>query len=82
MAESGGRFCPLCGEAAGLTDRFCRRCGESLRLPTRSQEAPGGPESEVELRGEGVVEDAPEVDANRQGTPPRPWWRRLFGSWR
>ena len=33
MAESAGRYCPLCGEAAGLVDRFCRRCGESLQAP-------------------------------------------------
>ena len=33
MAESAGRYCPLCGEAAGLMDRSCRRCGESLRVP-------------------------------------------------
>ena len=33
MAESSGRYCPLCGEAAGLMDRSCRRCGESLRVP-------------------------------------------------
>ncbi len=33
MAESAGRYCPLCGEAAGLMDRYCRRCGESLRVP-------------------------------------------------
>ena len=32
MAESAGRYCPLCGEAAGLVDRFCRRCGESLQV--------------------------------------------------
>jgi hypothetical protein len=32
MAESAGRYCPLCGEAAGLMDRSCRRCGESLRV--------------------------------------------------
>jgi hypothetical protein len=32
MAESAGRFCPLCGEAAGLLDRFCRRCGEGLQV--------------------------------------------------
>ena len=31
MAESAGRYCQLCGEAAGLMDRSCRRCGESLR---------------------------------------------------
>jgi predicted amidophosphoribosyltransferase len=31
MAESAGRYCPLCGEAAGLVDTFCRRCGESLQ---------------------------------------------------
>jgi hypothetical protein len=34
MAESAGRYCPLCGEAAGLLDRSCRRCGESLQAPT------------------------------------------------
>jgi predicted amidophosphoribosyltransferase len=33
MAESAGRYCPLCDEAAGLLDRFCRRCGESLQVP-------------------------------------------------
>jgi hypothetical protein len=33
MAESAGRYCPLCREAAGLLDRFCRRCGESLQAP-------------------------------------------------
>ena len=33
MAESAGRYCPLCGEAAGLVDRFCHRCGESLQVP-------------------------------------------------
>ena len=33
MAESAGRYCPLCGEAAGLVERFCRRCGESLQTP-------------------------------------------------
>ncbi len=32
MAESAGRYCRLCGEAAGLMDRSCRRCGESLRV--------------------------------------------------
>ena len=32
MAESAGRYCPLCGEAAGLLDRCCRRCGESLQV--------------------------------------------------
>ena len=34
MAESAGRYCLLCGEAAGLLDRFCHRCGESLRAPS------------------------------------------------
>ena len=36
MAESAGRYCPLCGQAAGLVDRFCRRCGESLQAPAPS----------------------------------------------
>jgi len=43
MAESGGRYCPLCGEAAGLQDRFCRRCGESLLAsPPGEDQAPTG----------------------------------------
>ena len=33
MAESAGRYCPLCGAAVGLLDRFCRRCGERLIVP-------------------------------------------------
>lgn len=36
MAESGGRYCPLCGRAAGLVDRFCASCGYNLSVP------PGG----------------------------------------
>jgi hypothetical protein len=36
MAESAGRYCPLCGEAASLVDTFCRRCGESLQAPAPS----------------------------------------------
>jgi hypothetical protein len=47
MAESGGRFCPLCGEAAGLQDRFCRRCGESLLVS-----APPLGEGQVPTRGD------------------------------
>ncbi len=34
MAESAGRYCPLCGAAVGLVDRFCRRCGERLVVPS------------------------------------------------
>ncbi|CAA9235975.1 MAG: hypothetical protein AVDCRST_MAG93-1103, partial [uncultured Chloroflexia bacterium] len=33
MAESGGRYCPLCGRAAGLMDRFCASCGYNLSVP-------------------------------------------------
>ncbi len=33
MAESGGRYCPLCGTAAGLVDRFCASCGYNLSVP-------------------------------------------------
>ena len=33
MAESGGRYCPLCGRAAGLVDRFCASCGYNLSVP-------------------------------------------------
>jgi hypothetical protein len=48
MAESAGRYCQLCGEAAGMMDRSCRRCGESLRVsvegrvPAEDAEAPSG----------------------------------------
>ena len=43
MAESAGRYCPLCGEAAGLMDRYCRWCGESLRVPAPGEgRAPTG----------------------------------------
>ena len=48
MAESAGRYCQLCGEAAGLMDRSCRRCGESLRVsgegrvPAGDAEVPSG----------------------------------------
>ena len=48
MAESAGRYCQLCGEAAGLMDRSCRRCGESLRVqgdgraPAEDANAPSG----------------------------------------
>jgi predicted amidophosphoribosyltransferase len=47
VAESAGRYCPLCGEAAGLVDRFCRRCGESLQAP-----APGVRPAMANLNGE------------------------------
>jgi hypothetical protein len=48
MAESAGRYCPLCGAAVGLVDRFCRQCGERLwvpapgegRLPTEDANVP------------------------------------------
>ncbi len=52
MAESAGRYCPLCGEAAGLVDRFCRRCGESLRAP-----APDVRPAIAKLGGEPTDED-------------------------
>jgi predicted amidophosphoribosyltransferase len=52
MAESAGRYCPLCGEAAGLVDRFCRRCGESLQAP-----APGVRPVIAKLAGEPTDEE-------------------------
>jgi predicted amidophosphoribosyltransferase len=52
MAESAGRYCPLCGEAAGLLDRFCRRCGESLQAPT-----PGVRTATANLDGETTDEE-------------------------
>lgn len=29
-AKSGGRFCPNCGEAYGVSDRFCPNCGHAV----------------------------------------------------
>jgi hypothetical protein len=52
MAESAGRYCPLCGEAAGLLDRSCRRCGESLQAPT-----PGVRPAVAKLGGESTDEE-------------------------
>jgi hypothetical protein len=52
MAESAGRYCPLCGEAAGLLDKFCRRCGESLQTP-----APSIRPAVAELGGEPTDEE-------------------------
>ncbi len=53
MAESAGRYCPLCGEAAGLVARFCRRCGESLQAPV-----PGVQPAIADLDGEPTDEEA------------------------
>jgi len=52
MAESAGRYCPLCGEAASLVDRFCRRCGEGLQVP-----APGVRSAIAKLDGEPTDEE-------------------------
>ena len=52
MAESAGRYCPLCGEAAGLVDRFCRRCGERLQV-----QAPGVRPAIAKLDGEPTGEE-------------------------
>ena len=52
MAESAGRYCPLCGEAAGLLDRYCRRCGESFQIP-----APGARPAISKLDGEPTDEE-------------------------
>jgi primosomal protein N' len=57
MAESAGRYCPLCGEAAGLLDRFCRRCGESLQGP-----APGVQRAIAKLDGEPTDEEVSQRD--------------------
>jgi predicted amidophosphoribosyltransferase len=55
MAESAGRYCPLCGEPAGLVDRFCRRCGESLQAPV-----PGARPAIAKLGGEPTDEEPPQ----------------------
>ena len=70
MAESGGRYCPLCGRAAGLVDRFCASCGYNLSVP------PGG-EGRVET--ERVRVPPPPSDSQRGG--PGAWSRVkvLFG---
>ena len=52
MAESAGRYCPLCGEAAGLLDRSCRRCGECLQAP-----APGVRPARANIDGEPTHEE-------------------------
>ena len=53
MAESAGRYCPLCGEAAGLVDRFCRRCGEGLQVS-----APGVWPAKAKLDGKPTDEES------------------------
>jgi hypothetical protein len=62
MAESAGRYCPLCGEAAGLVDRFCRRCGESLQVPV-----PGVRPAIAKLE----VEPADKASTTRSTSRPR-----------
>ncbi len=52
MAESAGRYCPLCGEEAGLVDTFCRRCGESLQA-----QVPGLRRAIANLDGEPTDEE-------------------------
>jgi hypothetical protein len=52
MAESAGRYCPLCGEAAGLVDTFCRRCGERLQA-----QVPGLRRAIANLDGEPTDEE-------------------------
>lgn len=64
MAESAGRYCPLCGEAAGLLDRFCRRCGESLQAP-----APGVRPTTANLDGEPTDEE-PRRRQRAEGVDP------------
>ena len=68
MAESAGRYCPLCGEAAGLVDRFCRRCGESL-VP-----APGARPTLAMLDGEPTDEEP-----HRQDHDTIRRWQRAEG---
>ncbi len=60
VAESAGRYCPLCGKAAGLLDRFCRRCGESLRAP-----APGVRPAIANLEGEPTGEEVRRRDQDK-----------------
>ncbi len=71
MAESAGRYCPLCGAEVGLMDRFCRRCGERLgasppgkaRVPSEDANMPPlrrerrwlGYRSSVEFGAAGIV---------------------------
>jgi len=70
MAESAGRYCPLCGEAAGLQDRVCGRCGESLQVPARDVGVPPSTSSQ---------EASEEAHEGRETGSRRHWWRRLFG---
>ncbi len=71
MAESAGRYCPLCGGAAGLQDRVCHRCGESLQVPARDVGMPPSASSQ-----EASEEEARE---GRETGSRRHWWRRLLG---
>ena len=92
MAESGGRYCPLCGTAAGLVDRFCASCGYNLSVPpvregrieTESADVPPPPPPpaprdapETSTEGEhGTETPASDTDEPRRS---RSWWRRFFG---
>ena len=58
MAESGGRYCPLCGRAAGLVDRFCASCGYNLSVP---------PVGERRVETEQVRVPPPPSDSQRSG---------------
>ena len=58
MAESGGRYCPLCGRAAGLVDRFCASCGYNLSVP---------PVRERRVETEQVRVPSPPTDYQRSG---------------
>ena len=70
MAESGGRYCPLCGRAAGLMDRFCASCGYNLSVP---------PVRKGRVETERVRVPPPPSDSQRGG--PGAWSRVkvLFG---
>ncbi len=71
MAESAGRYCPLCGEAAGLVYRFCRRCGESLQVP-----APGVRPVVANLDGEPTDEELRRRDHDTIRRGLRAWTQK------
>jgi hypothetical protein len=70
MAESGGRYCPLCGRAAGLVDRFCASCGYNLSVPPVR-------EGRVETEQDRVRPPPP--DYQRSGPGVGSWVKLFFG---
>ncbi len=74
MAESAGRYCPLCGEAVGLKDRFCRRCLQVLTAPAPGEDPERGRQERRQTR-----EEANRLREELAAERGRGFFRRLFG---